>query len=56
MQFSYQIHVENEMSENILKSTTTCIMTRKEQQRIPSKRSEIEVVDDANVYIFMMYR
>ena len=29
MQFSYRIHVENEMSEKSLKSTTTCIMTRK---------------------------
>ena len=51
MQFSYRIHVENEMSEKSLKSTTTCIMTRKNQRRIPSKRSEIKVVDDANVYI-----
>ena len=28
MQYSYRIHVENEMSEKSLKSTTTCIMTR----------------------------
>ena len=47
MHFSYRIHVENEMSEKSLKSTTTCIMTRK-QRRIPSKRSEIKVVDDAH--------
>jgi len=39
------------MSEKRLKSTTTCIMTRKKQRMIPSKRSEIKVVDDANVYI-----
>ena len=29
MQLSYRIHVENKMSEKSLKSTTTCIMTRK---------------------------
>jgi len=29
MQFLYRLHVENEMSEKSLKSTTTCIMTRK---------------------------
>ena len=55
MQFSYRIHVENEMSEKRLKSTTTCIMTRKNQRRIPSKRSEIKVVDDANVYINLWF-
>ena len=48
---TYRIHVENEISENILKSTTTCIRTRKKQRRKPSKRSEIKVVDDANLYI-----
>ena len=50
-QFSYRIHVENEMSEKSLTSTTTCIMTRKNQRRIPSKRSEIKVVGYANLYI-----
>ena len=50
-QFSYRIHVENEMSEKSLTSTTTCIMTRKKQRRIPSKRSEIKVVGYANLYI-----
>ena len=50
-QFSYRIHVENEMSEKSLTSTTTCIMTRKNQRRIPSKWSEIKVVGYANLYI-----
>jgi len=51
MKFSYRIHVENDLSEKSLKSTT-CFMTRNDQRKITSKKSEIKVVDDANLYIY----